>query len=101
MKLTLDIVLNVSFVLSYFYSFDAERPGVVFAREDAAAEPVEFQLLREAHHQPPPSRPPVQAPPGLDLARQKYLFEKIREFCSDEAKDVTCPPPVASDPLRM
>ncbi|KAH3705416.1 hypothetical protein DPMN_080487 [Dreissena polymorpha] len=31
---------------------------------------------------------------GLDLDRQWYLFEHIREFChTDEAKNFTCPKP--------
>ena len=76
----------------FCHSFDAKRPGVVLARTHCDAEPVEFQLLRNSAFLPPDSLP-VLAPPGLSIDRQTYLYEKIRPFCADEAKDITCPVP--------
>ena len=43
--------------------------------------------------------PPLVIPPGLPLERQWYLYNKIREFCPDEAKDIACPLP--SQPLYL
>ncbi|MEQ2183970.1 hypothetical protein GOODEAATRI_003331, partial [Goodea atripinnis] len=36
---------------------------------------------------------PALPAPGLAKDRQTYLYSKIRPFCSDEAKDITCPAP--------
>ena len=38
--------------------------------------------------------PELIVPPGLSLERQWYLFQKIREFCSDATKDEVCPKPL-------
>ena len=37
--------------------------------------------------------PEVITPTGMSFERQKYLFEKIRPFCSPETADLTCPSP--------
>ena len=37
--------------------------------------------------------PTVIPPPGLPLARQEYLLEKIRPYCPDRVKDDVCPKP--------
>ncbi|XP_030299589.1 uncharacterized protein LOC115597624 isoform X2 [Sparus aurata] len=75
------------------FSFDAKRPGVVLARTHCDAEPVAFQLLRDSAVLPPVDSLPVLAPPGLNIDRQTYLYEKIWPFCADEARDITCPAP--------
>ena len=31
--------------------------------------------------------------PGLSLEHQWYLFEKVREYCPDQCKDLVCPRP--------
>ncbi|XP_072289002.1 uncharacterized protein [Eucyclogobius newberryi] len=75
------------------FSFDAKRPGVVLAKSHCGAEPVEYQLLRTTAVLPPVDNLHVLVPPGLNIDRQTYLHEKIRPFCADEAKDITCPAP--------
>ena len=53
-----------------------------------------IQLLKDPTWKPTASQlPPVIVPNGLSLERQWYLFDKIREFCSDESKDLVCPKP--------
>ena len=37
--------------------------------------------------------PPVVPPKGLTSERQWYLYDKIRRYCRDECKDLTCPLP--------
>ncbi len=37
--------------------------------------------------------PQVIVPPGLSYERQKYLYDKIRDFVPDVSKDIVCPPP--------
>ncbi|KAI4794620.1 hypothetical protein KUCAC02_031949 [Chaenocephalus aceratus] len=44
------------------------------------------------------ARPTELTPPGLDGKRQWYLFEKIREFCTEDTKDITCPKPSTPHP---
>ncbi|XP_077056261.1 uncharacterized protein LOC143708820 [Siphateles boraxobius] len=75
------------------FSFEAKRPGVVLAKSHRDAQPVEYQLLRDGADLPPVDGLPVLAPPGLKIDRQNYLYEKIRPFCADEARDITCPAP--------
>ena len=65
----------------------------MIAQKHRDAQEVEFQLLKDPAVIPPVDGYAVQPPPGLDLARQNYLFTKIRPFCADEAKDITCPQP--------
>ena len=92
--LTVNNILNVCLLL--YYRFDTSKPGVVYAQRHRDAEVIEFQLLKDAAVKPPAIGVPVQPPPGLDMARQEYLFSKLREFCADDAKDITCPKPVHS-----
>ena len=75
------VLTSTCFGYFLFYSFDALEPGVVVAKECNA------DIL------PPIDGLSVQAPPGLDTARQTYVFEKIREFCDKEAMDITFPAP--------
>ena len=69
----------------------------MMAKEQCDAEEIEFQLLLNTDAVPPIDGLSVKPPPGLSVNRQKYLFEKIREFCSDEAKNITCPPPKSTE----
>jgi hypothetical protein len=50
-----------------------------------------FHLLGNADILPPIDGLLGQPPPRLDIARQSYIFVKIREFCNEEAMNVTCP----------
>ena len=36
--------------------------------------------------------------PGLSLQRQWYLWDNIRDFCREDAKDVSCPRPAEPKP---
>ncbi|ROL51095.1 hypothetical protein DPX16_14626 [Anabarilius grahami] len=78
------------------FSFDAKRPGVVLAKTHCDAQPVEYQLLRDGADLPSIDGLSVLAPPGLNIDRQTYLYEKIRPFCADEARYITCPAPRGS-----
>lgn len=42
--------------------------------------------------------PPVIPPKGLDLQRQWYLYDQIRDFCKEEWKDEVCPLPALPKP---
>ena len=43
--------------------------------------------------------PPVVPPKGLTSESQWYLYDKIRRYCREECKDLTCPLPEAPRPV--
>ena len=78
----------------HHFRFSATHPGCVFVK--MSSDDVErcIQLLKDPAWRPTASNlPPVIIPQGLSLERQWYLYDKIREFCSDETKDLVCPKP--------
>ena len=38
-------------------------------------------------------KPPSITPPGLSLEQQKYLFDKIQEYCRIGVRDLVCTDP--------
>ena len=81
--------------------FDANSPGSVYVRETASSVEVEHQLFKAAMTPTQlPSTPPVPlTPPGLDAARQTYLYKYIREYVDDQWKDSVCPLPGSVFPV--
>ena len=77
----------------HHFRFDEAQPGVVFRKEFADSEEERCELLLDDEVLPPPRRPRPSTPPGLDNARKWYLHKKIREFCTPNTKDITCPQP--------
>ena len=58
---------------------------------------IEFNLLTTKKWKPSlTDLPPAVTPKGLTSTRQWYLYDKIREYCSDSAKDQVCPLPLVS-----
>ena len=83
----------------HHFRFTADHPGAVFVK-NACDDDKErkISLLKFTTWRPTPSTLPEQiTPPGLSLERQWYLFNKMRDFCPDAAKDIVCPQP--STPL--
>ena len=69
----------------------SNEPGVVFARKQPNDEETRFELRKDGATPPPAALPPPTPPPGLDLQRQWYLHDRIREFCHPSCMDITCP----------
>ena len=69
------------------------RDNGVTSRQKKKQARTNKKFLKDPAVIPPVDGYAVQPPPGLDLARQNDLFTKIRPFCADEAKDITCPQP--------
>jgi len=67
----------------HHFRFSSPEPGTVCAKIHADSPEEHFNLVRkkdlvfssQAH---------IISPPGLDSARQTYLFNSIRDFCTDE-----------------
>ena len=78
----------------HHFRFTADHPGCVFVRNCSDDTERKIKLVKDPLWQPSKSSLPEQIiPPGLSLERQWYLYQKIREFCPDEVKDVVCPLP--------
>ena len=75
--------------------FCASSPGMVFCKETADSDEISIDLLRSSSSPVTFSeQPETLIPSGLSLNRQWYLYQKIREFCPDKFKDITCPLPI-------
>ena len=76
--------------------FDSAHPGYIFVKERAESTEVKRSILKVKSWSPVADQlPPVLPPSGLSNQRQWYLFHKIREFCPENLKDITCPRPAA------
>lgn len=78
----------------HHFRFSCLKPGVVFVKSSSTAKEQEIRLLKEPSWKPSPhDLPETVVPNGLSLERQLYLYEKIREFCTESTKDMVCPKP--------
>ena len=77
----------------HHFSMSANAHGKLRVKKEADGEEHELTLLRGNWLPTADSLPAIITPPGLPLARQQYLFEKVRPYCPDSVKDVVCPPP--------
>ena len=81
----------------HHFRFDVSSPGNVFVKEHALASEVLITLIKKDVIVDKSEMPEIIIPPGISLDRQKYLFEKIRPYCSSEAAaEATCPKPITS-----
>ena len=80
------------------FRFTRDHPGYVFVKNSSDASETKIKVLKDMSWKPHKNCLPEEiTAPGLSLERQWYLFQKIREFCPDEVKDLVCPKP--STPL--
>ena len=77
--------------------FSSAQKGSVFVRETSDGPEVEYKLLKN-EWSPTATDLPERITPGLSANSQWYLFNKIREFCPEEAQDVTRPKPGVPEP---
>ena len=76
----------------HHFEFSVESPGVVSFRKSSDSSSRAFKLTSDtAFHSS--DLPQVITPRGLTPQRKWYLWDKIREFCLEETKDVVCPIP--------
>ena len=76
------------------FRFTADHPGYVFVKSSSDSPETKIKLLKDTTWKPDKHvLPEVITAPGLSVERQWYLFNKIREFCPDEVKDLVCPQP--------
>lgn len=82
------------------FRFSSTEKGVVFAKNKPDEVEVKFQLLMNEGLFPPRDMPPPLVPGGLDARRKWYLYDTIREFCSETEMDKSCPLPTVARPGR-
>ena len=77
------------------FRFEAKSPGMVYVKCKSSDIEKVIKLAKDTTWFPSANDlPDIIVPPGLSLERQWYLFQKIREFCSDSTKDEVCPKPL-------
>ena len=69
-------------------AFRPHFPGVVHAKARHSSEATTEHVMLAAI---PDGMPRVVPPEGLSLKRRQYLAKEIREFCSEETRDLVCP----------
>ena len=77
----------------HHFRFERDHPGVVFLKKTATAEEEMRCLLRGVWLPSPEDKPPSIIPAGLSLERRQYLYDKIREYCREDSRDLVCPLP--------
>ena len=83
----------------HHFRFSCEYPGSVFLKEHADTHETQLRLTKSSSWSPTASQlPPIVSPNGLPPERQWYLYEYIREFCPDYAKDSVVPLPSVAKP---
>ena len=76
-------------------TFTHTKPGCVIVKDSVTSPEREINLIRDKSWKPTTTDlPPMIPPPGLSLERQQYLFDKIREFCPPDCRDLVCPQPI-------
>ena len=76
------------------FRFTAAFPGYVFVKDSNADKERKIKIVKDITWKPTLATLPDEIPPpGLTLERQWYLYNKIREFCPDNTKDIVCPLP--------
>ena len=77
----------------HHFTIKSEDKGTVYRKISANGEENSINLLKHDWEPEPSVLPNVIPPPGLSPNRQWYLYDKIRDFCTDETKDIVCPLP--------
>ena len=57
-------------------------------------DPLKFNMLKKDVEDVPSELPSIVQPDGLSEERIRYLYNEIREFCSDQNKDLAAPAPM-------
>ena len=77
------------------FTFQKSTIGKVLCKEVSDGVEVQYDILKDPLWTPSVTElPEIVKPKGLNAARQWYLHDKIRQYCTSErSKDTTCPVP--------
>ena len=82
----------------HHFIFDSSNPGVVTMKVHSDSAEERFQLQKQPWSPDLSELPNIVVPKPLSTERQWYLFDQIRQFCSESAKNITCPLPSVPRP---
>ena len=82
------------------FRFNSAQPGTVFVRVTLVSPETTYDMARNDSTVPTAAPAAVPAP-GMSAQQQWYLYDSIRQFVSDEQKDVLCPLPSVPRVARM
>ena len=71
----------------HHFRFDSSDPGVVTVKLHSDSVEEMFYLLKQPWIPDLSELPNIVSPKSLSTERRWYLFDQIRQFCSDNAKD--------------
>jgi len=76
----------------HYFIFSADHAGEVAVQLHSEAPATVVHMTTVST--PSSDKPAAITPDGLSHERKLYLYEKIRQFCSDGTKDLLCPKPL-------
>lgn len=82
----------------HHFRFTSSEPGIVYTKLQCDTPEKRMVIAKDDWAPDPSVLPSVVTPKGLSADRQWYLFNKIREFCPEGDRDVTCPEPTVPRP---
>ena len=82
----------------HHFSFTHQAQGVAMAITHSEGPTQILPVLVGDAGAVPHAPPPRVQSPGLSAYRQWYLFNSIRDFCTDNTKDIMCPKPTVPQP---
>ena len=82
----------------HHFSFTHQAQGVAMATTHSEGPTQILPVLVGDAGAVPHAPPPRVQSPGLSAYRQWYLFNSIRDFCTDNTKDIMCPKPTVPQP---
>lgn len=83
----------------HHFRFSASEFGILYAKQYSDSVEERFDLLKNKSSIVIDGLPDVIPSPGLDMKRQWYLFNSIRDFCSEAHQDTVCPKPMSCLPV--
>ena len=81
-------------------TISCENPRVVSLKLAADSSTETLQLLRDGWAPTLDDLPCIVPPPRLTPERQWYLYNNIREYCTEHTRDIVCPKPLSPQVSR-
>lgn len=83
----------------HHFRFSSSEFGIVYAKQYSDSAEEHFNLCKNKCTTVIAGQPDIIPSPGLDIKRQWYLFNSIRDFCSEAHQDTVCPKPMNCLPV--
>ena len=77
----------------HHFRFSNTHPGKVFVKSKSSDSERLITLQKATWAPTSDNLPNLIVPKGLSLERRSYFYDKIREYCPEEVRDIVCPMP--------